>query len=76
MYDNISKDNNSSKVTKPAFIARVWELLGIGTDCPVVYTLISRMHGLIEGDLYIGALFSIHDQVELSVFKLIQFIVL
>ena len=25
-----------------------------------------RAHGLIEGDLYIGALFSIHDQVKLN----------
>ena len=25
-----------------------------------------RAHGLIEGDLYIGALFSIHDQVILN----------
>ena len=25
--------------------------------------IIIRAHGLIEGDLYIGALFSIHDQV-------------
>ena len=27
------------------------------------YVLMFRAHGLIEGDLYIGALFSIHDQV-------------
>ena len=24
------------KVTKPAFLARVWEWCGIGTDCPVL----------------------------------------
>ena len=25
-----------SKVTKSAFLARVWEWRGIGTDCPVI----------------------------------------
>ena len=38
VYANISKDNNSkvSKVTKPAFLARVWEWRGIGMYCPAV----------------------------------------
>ena len=30
--------------------------------------LIFRTHGVIHGDLYIGALFSIHDQVREIVF--------
>ena len=32
------------------------------------YCTCFRAHGLVEGDLYIGALFSIHDQVSLSAF--------
>ena len=39
VYDNISKDNYSSHQT--AFLVRVWEWRGIGTDCPVI---IKSMH--------------------------------
>ena len=36
VYDNISKDNNF-KCPKPAFLARVLEWRGIGTDCPEIH---------------------------------------
>ena len=38
VYYNISflRIIKVSKVTKPAFLAQVWEWRGIGTDCPVM----------------------------------------